>query len=252
MKNCPITSVAVAVILALLLFAVFHRGQSFRPHDLLPPAPEIDEIYPRPVDIPPRTIRPLTELLAEYEAATKQLSPSAHAALQPGLSEIALDELERKYSIVLSSDMRTLYLWKNGTGSFLDVFPYRRFVPLDEALDARAQFRNAGRGKPAEVRALYDDWLSHRYSWVGLIQDGGGDGYYYDPERRSEVSSFFYTRHDDVGYMFYPAIGNYIEELLEHHRVKRLSATETGITLDVDWTYDEEKSFGNRFGCWVR
>lgn len=239
---------AVVALLVVMLVCVMPPIRPIVTRSLLSPAPSDDELYPRPSELPQPTNRPLAELLAEYESAIQSLSPEAHETLQPGLSVEELDRLEDEYSIVLSADMRALYSWKNGSDpeKHIDVFPYMRFVPLAEALAARDSFRNSAKDK-----AVYDEWLGHRYSWVIVIEDAAGDGYFYDPDRREEASCFFYKSHDDVAYMFYPAIGNYIEQLLELHRTQQLAADERGLTLNVDRTYDQEKAFLNQFGQWM-
>lgn len=253
MNHVTVISVGIAILLAMICLFVLPAPQFFGPHNLLPSVAGDDELYPRPREVPESTNRPLPELLREYELVVKELSPSAHATLQPGLSTGELDELEQKYSTVLSRDIRLLYSWKNGseTSQAINVFPYMRFVPLQEALERRDHFRNAMNDAPDESQKLSADWLGHRYAWVGVIENSAGDGYFYDPDRRDQSSSFFFHGHDEVGYLFYPAIGNYIEELLDLHRSAQLSAGETGLTLEYEWTYEEEKAFLNRFGRWM-
>ncbi|EMI15841.1 beta-1 3-glucan synthesis protein [Rhodopirellula maiorica SM1] len=220
---------------------------------LLPPPPSADEAYPQPTKLAERTDVPLSQLLAQYEQVLLRVCPDAHAALQEGLSQQQLEALEREYDITLTDELRTLYSWRNGSAPSpgIDAFPYMRFVPLKEALDARNYLRNPDESKSSEVRELQDAWLGFRYSWVGVLENGAGDGYFYDPNRRHDESCFFYTVHDDIGYMFYPSVGNYFEELLELDRRNELSGDDTGVKQDSKWTYSEEKEFLNRFGQWV-
>src|SRR5262245_47059926 len=104
----------IVVVLALMLLRANKLARPFNPYRLILPTLTAEELYPRPTELPPPTKRPLNELLAEYESVLKSLSPAAHAALRPGLSEDELNRLEAEYSIVLSSDMRALYSWKDG------------------------------------------------------------------------------------------------------------------------------------------
>ena len=220
---------------------------------LLPPPPSIDEAYPRPTKLADRTTVPLSQLLDQYEQVLLRVCPDSHAALQPGLTPQQIDALELEYDITFTNELRTLYSWRNGSdpAKRVDAFPYMRFVPLREALDARYYLRTPDEAKSTAQRDMQDAWLAFRYSWVGVLENGAGDGYFYDPDRRKEDSHFFYTAHDDIGYMFYPSVGNYIEELLELDRRNQLSGDDTGVKQDSDYTYDEEKDFLNRFGQWV-
>jgi hypothetical protein len=212
-----------------------------------------EELYPRPVELPPSTERPLSELLSEYESVLESLSPSAHAALQPGLSGEELDRLEMEFSIVLSADMRALYSWRNGsdTSRNVCVFPYMHFYPLKDALAHRDHFRNSVRNARPEAREITEEWLSHCYPWVCVLKDGSMGGCFYDPERRDEASCFFEHSADGGGYTFYPSIGNYIAQLLECHRRQHLSADKGGMTLNGNWTSDQYRAFENQFGSWV-
>ena len=242
------------IVIGLTIVATtLWSSKPFSTANLLPSAPPADEIYPRPTAMAAPTSKSLGALLAVYESVLLEISPEVHASLQSGLTKQEMDELQQQYEITLSDDVRTLYAWKNGSdpSNRIDAFPYMRFVPLKDALKARDHFLNSSKQKSPELREVYDSWLSFRYSWIGVLENGAGDGYYYDPARRTETSSFFYTCHDDVGYMFYPSLGNFIEQLLELHRRKMLSADKSGIAQDSDWAYGEEKLFLNKFGQWV-
>lgn len=246
------TIIAVfAVVGVAICIAMLRSRQRFPAANLLPPAPAADEMYPRPTNLSPATAKALAGLLSEYENVIRELNPGVYAALQPGLSVEQLDAFEVQHDIVLTTDIRTLYSWKNGSSDHTNAFPFYKFVPLGEALDSRKHFRKGTQDKPPEIQEVYHDWLAFRYSWLCVLDNQCGDGYFYDPDRREEASSFFYTCHDDVGYMFYPSIGNYIEELLELHRRKELSTGKSGIEQDSDRAYDEEKIFLNQFGQWV-
>lgn len=223
----------------------------FSPASLLPPAPSADEMYPRPTSLAPATRTPLKELLSQYEGVISELSPAVHTTLQPGLSSEQLDDLQNQHGINLSADIRVLYSWKNGSSGHTSVFPFYRFVPLSEALEARTHFSKGPQNKSADVKEVYGDWLSFRYSWLCVLDNGCGDGYFYDPDRQKEASSFFHTFHDDVGYAFYPSVGNYVQQLLELHRLGCLTADEMGVSQRIDCGPDDERAFIARFGQWV-
>ncbi len=58
-------------------------------------------------------------------------------------------------------------------------------------------------------------WLSHRESWLGLIVDHAGDGYFLDPNRLESQGSFFFCFLEDGSYVFYPAFRNYLAAIIE-------------------------------------
>lgn len=212
--------------------------------------PPIEERYPKsPHDMPERVSTPLPELLASYEKMLVELGFDVAADLQPGLSDDQLEELERKYKMKLSSDMRDLYKWHNGSPTGGNrVFLYMMFVPLDQSLATKLKSETEGRSKDPRVAAFMDDWLAHRKSWIEILADGSGNGYFYDPDRINESSSFFYTAHDDFGYEFYPCIGNFIESLLETHRMGLLQKGQHGLEENGKESIKRYTDFVNQYG----
>lgn len=238
------TMVCVGLILCA---AISWMRRPFIASSMLPEAPSWEEMYPRPTKLPEATDRKLADLLSEYEKVLRDICPEIHATLQPGLSAEGLDALEAKHGIVLSDDIRALYSWKNGSSDDKQAFPFNRFVPLAEALEARELFREGPKDRNPEVEAVYHASLGFRYPWVGVLENGFGDGYFYDPERRDEGSCFFHTFHDEPGYTFYPSVGNYIEQMLELNRLGCLECDELGITERVDCNSHKQRQFVSRF-----
>jgi len=76
-------------------------------------------------------------------------------------------------------------------------------VPLEEALadrDAlRQQFQTASRAQRWVGSAL----MKYRGAWLGLIVDGAGDGYFFDPGRSEQEGSFFFCFAEDGTYLFF-------------------------------------------------
>src|SRR5947209_15185744 len=86
--------------------------------------------YPHPTAMPDvvdgdvsATVRLLEESLAEH-------APEALATLRPGLTDQAIREIESRYRLRLSDDLRALYQWRNGTSADerADLIPGHRFI----------------------------------------------------------------------------------------------------------------------------
>ncbi len=210
------------------------------------------EFYPAAPQMPPVVATPMQDLLAEYEAFLAQDAPTVLEALQPGLSLDEIQRLEKEHNITLTRDLRELYQWRNGTPreSDANAFPYLWFVPLDTALQARATMAQKLENEPdPRKREFYDDWASHRISWIGVILDPAGEGYHFDPQRTEAEGSFF---HCGEGYIFYPSVRNYVAQLVEEVRTGRLQYEEGGIAYKTFLSYEEEQAIDNRFGTTVR
>jgi hypothetical protein len=117
------------------------------------PVPSPEEMYPPAPAMPPAVSTPIEDLLSQHEAFLKSKAPRVFSSLQPGLSDAEIDALETKHGLKLTSDLRALYRWRNGTppGANVDAFPNHRFVPLDVALTNRDDLRKQVKaGTPAQ------------------------------------------------------------------------------------------------------
>jgi cell wall assembly regulator SMI1 len=164
----------------------------------------LTQSYPHPRSMPAVTTKSAKDLLAEYGTFLQTNAPQVYTALQPGLTDSEIDSIESKYQIKLSPDLRALYRWHNGiasTGKLLLAFPDHSFIPLEDALAERASTRKQASG----VEALL---VGHRSSWVGVILDAAGDGYFFDPDRTEAEGSFFFNFAEDGSYVFFPALRN--------------------------------------------
>jgi hypothetical protein len=250
MRKLPAVIAILLFIVTLSVIAMRRINLNFEIAKLLigDPLP-IDEMYPpSPKDLPVSLATPLPELLIEYEGVLKALGVDLETSFQKGLTDSELNALEEKYACELSSDIRELYKWHNGTpiANTIEVFPSGRFLPIDYSLESKASPPPDKRDP--EVIRWSEEMLAFRKSWIEIIADGSGNGFYYDPDRITHSSSFFHNYHDDVPFDFYPCVGNYIQSLIDHNEAGNLKTSEFGI----QFTYEEETSYVNRYGKRVR
>lgn len=209
------------------------------------PAPSPEEMYPPAPPMPAVVAAPVEVLLKTHDDFLKEKAPSVLAALQPGLSDPEIDKLEAAHSVKLTSDLRALYRWRNGTprSATLDTFPNHQFVPLDVALTNRDDLRKQVKvGTPEEQRA-YASFAGHRDAWLGLIVDGAGDGHFFDPVRAESEGSFFFCFNEDGSYVFYPAFRNYLAAVVEGEKTGVFVAGPRGV---------DTADFANAQALWQR
>lgn len=211
------------------------------------PVPSPDEMYPPAPAMPPVVAEPIEDLLSAYETFLEANTSDVFAALQPGLSDSEIDELEAAHSINLTDDLRALYRWRNGTprSAHIDAFPDHEFVPLGDALAARDILHDQVKAETPAQQKLHAAYAGHRDDWVDLIVDIAGDGYFFDPARSESQGSFFFCFAEDGSYFFYPAFRNYLAEVVEGVKTGVFVAGPSGIeTADFDKAYALSERFG--------
>jgi hypothetical protein len=97
----------------------------------------------------------------------------------------------------------------------IQAFPNHEFLPLELALTNRNDLREQVRAGTHEQQQAYAAYAGHRDSWVGLIVDAAGDGYFFDPGRSEAEGSFFFCFAEVGNYVFYPAFRNYLAAVVE-------------------------------------
>lgn len=231
-KKSVATIACVVVALGMVTWFVTSFDKFEIARMLLPDLTGVD-LYPAAPSMAPVVSASMDELLAEYEAFLAKDAPKVLEALQPGLTHDEILQLEAKYQVTLTQDLRELYQWRNGSVSELspNAFPYMWFVPIDTALEARAFNAKELEQLDPQRREFYDEVISHTYPWIGIILDPGGEGYHYDPERAESEGSFFH--HDTGEYTFYPSVRNYLAEVLEEIRAGGIYATDTGLAYKL-------------------
>jgi cell wall assembly regulator SMI1 len=216
------------------------------------PLPD-DVMYPpSPLGMPACTSTPLPVLLAAYERILVKLGVPVETCLNMGLTDDDLDDLEKRFSLKFSQDIRNLYKWHNGTpeSSSIEILPLGKLLPLDYSLELKNSPRTVNRDP--RVEQLMDEMIAFQKSWIEITADGSGNGYYFDPARNEHTSSFFYHAHDDVSYDFYPCIGNLIQSLIDEYERGNIEYADGQIRSIRIGTYDEEVEMLDRYGRHIR
>src|SRR5438132_891027 len=144
---------ATLIILGLLvggLFAVRFALVSF--------------FYPKPSSMPPVVSETTEELLSRLQSVLERRAPEVLRSLQPGFSKDQISALEAQGGFTLSSDLRTLYQWRNGSkiSDSMLFIPGHRFLPLEEIVAERTALRSQGQSASFAQRVFYAVFAGHR------------------------------------------------------------------------------------------
>lgn len=173
--------------------------------------------YPHPRSMPEAVGESIDATLKRFEDALHQHAPDVLAALQPGLSDERIREIESRHRLRLTDDLRALYRWRNGSvpEPRVDLIPGHWFVPLEYAAEEREARRRQVSDASLVQRIAYWVFAGHRTKWLTVLDDLCGDGYFYDPSRRRSAGSFFYHFAEDRQYRFFPALSNFLAGAIE-------------------------------------
>lgn len=248
MRRVGITLFVVAALMTVAIYFLRQvRFDLLIARAMIGALPSAEAMYPpSPSDLPACVSTPLPELLVKYEKLLVELGVDVQSDLQRGLTDGELDAIEVQYQFKLTEDIRQLYKWHNGTPETCgtEVFPWGRFLPIDDSL----KIKNLPNTHPdPEVQKLHAQMLAFRQSWIPVIEDASGNGFYFDPDRSTQSSSFFYHAHDDIPYYFYPCVGNYIQSLIDMHAQGQLIYNNQSIQV----TEPDIVKFVNQYGKFV-
>ena len=236
--------IALAAVVIVWIAIASRRSMTLDGH----PRPTALQMYPRAPAMPAAAIEPVESLLVRYERFLADRGPAVLASLQPGLDDAAIDSLESRRAFKLPGDLRALYRWRNGTAreSPLDAFPDHRFIPLDEAIAERDTLQVQVARATREQREAHQTYAGHRNSWLGIIMDSAGDGYFFDPLRSQQEGSFFFSFAEGGTYIFYPAFRNFLAAIVQGNEsgVFRIGATGAE-TVD----FNRAQALWNRYGA---
>ena len=192
--------------------------------------------YPKPPTLPPVVSQAFEQLLTRLQSVLETNAPIVVRALQPGLSEAQISALESKGGFRLSDELRALYRWHNGMGtnSTVGLLAGQRFVPLDEVVRERALVRQQVASASLFQRAAFSIFAGHRTSWIQILDDGAGDGYFYDPKRTNAEGAFFYHMAQAGYYIWFPSVRNFLAGVIECYDSRAVRVAADGKTLDED------------------
>ena len=185
--------------------------------------------YPKPRSLPPVVGETTVQLLARLQATLETNAPLVAQSLQPGLSDAQISELETQGGFRLSGDLRALYRWHNGmpTNSTVGLLPGQRFVPLAEVVAERALI-----GRQSSL--AFTVFAGHRKSWLHVLDDGAGDGYFYDPDRPDAQGAFFFHFAEVGHYIWFPSLRNFLSGVIECYQTQAVKVATDGKSLDED------------------
>jgi cell wall assembly regulator SMI1 len=192
--------------------------------------------YPKPHGLPPVVSQSVEQLLAHLQSALDTNLPIVAQVLQPGLSEAQISAQEAQGGFRLPGDLRALYRWHNGmaTNATLGLLPGQRFLSIEECVGERAMMRQQTGAAPSAQRTAFSVFAGHRRSWVHVLDDGAGDGYFYDPERTEAEGAFFYYMAEGGYYVWFPSFRNFLSGVIECYESHCVRLSADGRSLDSD------------------
>ncbi len=226
-KTIAIVGLLAVLALAVLIFAVPSMFRSF--------------LYPKPQGLPPVVSQTTEQLLGALQAVLERNAPIVARSLLPGLSDAEISELEAKGGFRLSNELRAFYRWHNGmaTNRTVGLLPGQRFVPLAEAVAERALM-----SQQSGVALMV--FAGHRRHWLHVLDDGAGDGYFYDPLRTDAQGAFFFHFAEVRQYVWFPSLRNFLSGIIECYQTHAVKLTPDGKDLEEDG--DRTEKIWSRLG----
>jgi hypothetical protein len=220
MPRAPKILLAVSAFVAIIVMVVILAG----------PSMQRSFFYPKSHDLPSVVGQATEQLLVRLQSTLDANAPAVARSLQSGLSAAELTELEARGGFRLSDDLRALYRWHDGmqTNSTVGLLPGQRFVPLAEVVTERATMQQQ-KGVAFRVFAGY------RRGWLHVVDDGAGDGYFYDPKRTDAEGAFFQHFAEAGYYLWFPSLRNFMAGVIDCYESRAVRVTADGKNLDEDF-----------------
>src|ERR1700744_1618657 len=190
-------ALVIAAVISTVFFAVSKFNQSN---------------YPTAPPMPPAVSQSMEEILVQLEGELRTNAPDVLTNLRPGLSMDKIDELEKQAQIKIPADIKAIYHWRDGyyrekskVSGFQKTVPMPGgyFMPLEESLETRRILNNQLAGATLAQLTAYQTLAGFTKTWLTLFDDGGGDGYFYDPDRRPEQGAIFSHDMEPGDYTFF-------------------------------------------------
>ena len=204
--------------------------------------------YPKPRNLPPVVGQTTDQLLARLQTVLEMNAAVVAQSLQPGLADAQISTLESQGGFLLSADLRAFYRWHNGmsTNSTVGLLPGQRFLPLDEFVRGSALARQQLDSASSVQQAALAVFAGHRKGWVQVLDDGAGDGYFYDPKRTDSTGAFFHHFAEARYYVWFPSLRNFLAGVIECFETRTVKTAVDGKNLDAD--YDQLEKIWERLG----
>ncbi len=192
--------------------------------------------YPKPHGLPKVVSQTTDQLLARLQAVLETNAPIVARSLQQGLSDARISALEKQAGFRLSENLKSLYRWRNGmpTNSPCGLLPGQRFLPLDEIVSQQTLLRQQVGSATSAQRVGFNIFAGYMKNWVHVLDDGAGDGYFYDRERSDAQGAFFYHMAEERYYLWFPSLNNFLSGTIECYEEQIFKVSADGKGLDED------------------
>ena len=157
-------------------------------------------------------------IIQKIDAHLKKNAPVVYQSLNPPLTAAQIEALEAKYKLKLPTDLKELYLWKNGQNlddDYKSFFGNKTFLPLEQALDIRQELNEMLLAKDPEEQFKTPNWWNQ--GWIPVFENGGGDYLCYDSvgiftNKPGQILDYY---HDEYYRLIYaPGLVLFLEALL--------------------------------------
>jgi cell wall assembly regulator SMI1 len=240
-RKFKILILASSILVVLLAIGVLLVPRSIR-----------NFFYPAAPQMPPEVGQNIDEILTKLEGTLQKKAPHFLAELKQGLSDAEITALENKSGIRLPDDVKALYRWHNGgaTRNPLNCgpIPGHRFVPLDEALGANNTISNQAAQATGAQRAAFEIFAGHTKSWIPLFDDGAGDGYFFDPKRKSSEGAVFYHFAETASYIFFPSVKNLMAGTVKCYEQNAFAWKTNGSASSLTEDFERSQKIWEEFG----
>ena len=160
--------------------------------------------------------------------------------------------MERDFGFQLTDELRELYKWhdgmsRDGPGDFI---PGHRFLPLDEAVRQSIALRSQIKGASFVQRTLYNLVASHKNSWLTILDDGAGDGYFFDSTRVAAGCEVFYAFTETGDFQFFPSLKNLFDGIRQCYEGGVYKSVDNSDHLQED--YEASVRIWSRLATWAQ
>ena len=199
-------------------------------------------VYPEPRGLPPVVSETTEQLLEQLQAALERKAPAVVQALRPGLSAEQIAGLETAGGFRLSDDLRAIYRWHDGmvANAAVSLLPGHRFLPLQDVVNERTLIAKQAGAATLAQQAAFEAFAGHRKQWLHVLDDGAGDGYFYDSNRTDAEGAFFFHFAEDGHYRWFPSFRNFLSGLVECYETGSIKTGADGQSVDEDFERTEQ------------
>jgi len=138
-------------------------------------------------------------------------------------------------------------MWRNGQAvdSQADFIPIHRFPSLDSVFEQKESIEQQLKEIKGLQRVVYAIVAGHRQRWMTILDDGAGNGYFYDPHRSDSDGAVFCHFAEDGHYMFFPSVRNLLAGIVECYDSGAYFVDETGCLVE---NYEQSREVWQRYG----